>query len=151
VTVQNNGNEQEQTQEEMALAEQVAEEAEANGDSVKRRGRAARRRRREESQAVLVPARSDDDEDDVSSKKAAPTPGRRQKERANIVQRATRPVTNYFQETVSELRKVSWPTREESMRLSGVVLGVTAISAISLGLYSFLLDRGLEILLSLLS
>ncbi|MBN1286536.1 MAG: preprotein translocase subunit SecE [Anaerolineae bacterium] len=65
--------------------------------------------------------------------------------------RLTRPVTTYLQETVAELRKVTWPTREESLRLSGIVLAVTGVSAIALGFYNALLDAGLGFLLDLLT
>jgi preprotein translocase subunit SecE len=145
VTLQNNGNEQEQSKD--AVLAEAVEDTGSNGAPTKRRGRAARRRRRLETQATLPPEKASD-LSESSAKKDAPTPGRRQKERLNIVQRATRPITDYFKETVSELRKVSWPTRDEAVQLSSVVLGFTAFAAVSLGLYSFLLDRGLELLLN---
>lgn len=43
------------------------------------------------------------------------------------------PVVRYFRETRGELRKVTWPTREEAWRLTLIVLGVTAAMAIFLG------------------
>lgn len=43
------------------------------------------------------------------------------------------PVTRYIRETRGELRKVTWPTREEAWRLTLIVLGVTAAMAIFLG------------------
>jgi preprotein translocase subunit SecE len=39
----------------------------------------------------------------------------------------------YIRETRGELRKVSWPTREEAGRLTLIVLGVSAAMAIFLG------------------
>jgi preprotein translocase subunit SecE len=38
----------------------------------------------------------------------------------------------YFKDTRAELGKVPWPTREEGIRLTSVVLIVTTISAIVL-------------------
>lgn len=38
----------------------------------------------------------------------------------------------YLRETRGELRKVTWPTREEAWRLTLIVLGVTAAFAIFL-------------------
>ena len=38
----------------------------------------------------------------------------------------------WFRETRAELSKVSWPTREEGLRLTGIVLVVTVISAIGI-------------------
>jgi len=42
-------------------------------------------------------------------------------------------LVRYFRETRGELRKVTWPTREEAWRLTLIVLGVTAAMAIFLG------------------
>lgn len=47
------------------------------------------------------------------------------------------PVVKYFRETRGELKKVTWPTREESQRLTLIVLAVTAAFAIFLGALDF--------------
>jgi preprotein translocase subunit SecE len=39
----------------------------------------------------------------------------------------------YFRETRGELRKVTWPTRDEAWRLTLIVLGVSIAMAIFLG------------------
>ena len=41
-------------------------------------------------------------------------------------------LVRYFRDTRAELAKVTWPTREEGVRLTTVVLVVTTISAIVL-------------------
>ena len=41
-------------------------------------------------------------------------------------------LVRYFKDTRAELAKVTWPTREEGIRLTTVVLVVTTISAILL-------------------
>lgn len=41
-------------------------------------------------------------------------------------------LVRYFKDTRAELAKVTWPTREEGLRLTSVVLVVTTISAIVL-------------------
>ena len=43
-------------------------------------------------------------------------------------------IVRYFQETGDELRKVAWPTREQAIRLTIIVLGATIATAISFGL-----------------
>ena len=51
-------------------------------------------------------------------------------------QRRRNPITGiirYFQETQSELRKVTWPTREETINLTLIVLGFTFIAMLFLG------------------
>jgi preprotein translocase subunit SecE len=40
----------------------------------------------------------------------------------------------YFRETVGELRKVSWPTRQEAWQLTLIVLVVLLFMAVFLGL-----------------
>ncbi|GAB4422925.1 MAG: hypothetical protein Kow00106_20030 [Anaerolineae bacterium] len=45
-----------------------------------------------------------------------------------------RSVVAYFQGVASEMQKVTWPSREETSRLTSVVLGVTVAFAIGLGL-----------------
>ncbi|MBN1680973.1 MAG: preprotein translocase subunit SecE [Anaerolineae bacterium] len=45
-----------------------------------------------------------------------------------------RGIATYFRGVYSELQKVTWPSREETTRLTGVVLGVTIAFALSLGL-----------------
>ena len=39
-------------------------------------------------------------------------------------------IIRYFREVRGELRKVTWPTREESRRLTGVVIAVTIAFAL---------------------
>lgn len=36
----------------------------------------------------------------------------------------------WYRETRAELSKVSWPTRQEGLRLTGIVLVVTVVSAL---------------------
>ena len=41
-------------------------------------------------------------------------------------------IVRYFKDTRAEIAKVTWPTRQEGLRLSWIVLIVTVISAIAL-------------------
>ena len=59
-------------------------------------------------------------------------------------------IVRYFRETRGELRKVTWPTRQESQRLTAIVLGVTAVMAIFLGLLDFLFANSIQALVELL-
>lgn len=43
------------------------------------------------------------------------------------------PLLRYFRETRGEMRKVTWPTREEAWRLTLIVLGVSILMAVFLG------------------
>ncbi|MCA9371731.1 preprotein translocase subunit SecE [Candidatus Woesebacteria bacterium] len=48
-----------------------------------------------------------------------------------------------------ELKKVTWPTREETIRLTGVVIVISLIIGFYIGIIDFLLAHGLEVLSSL--
>ena len=50
------------------------------------------------------------------------------------------PVT-FLQETFSELRKSVWPSREETARLTVVVIVLSAVAAVFLGGLDQILDR----------
>jgi preprotein translocase subunit SecE len=51
------------------------------------------------------------------------------------------PLAQYFRETMGELRKVTWPTRDETIRLSIMVLIVLILSSIFLGTIDILLSQ----------
>jgi len=48
-------------------------------------------------------------------------------------------IVRYFKQTRAELKKVTWPTRDEAIRLTGIVLAVTIVMAVFLGLLDYLL------------
>ncbi|MBN1449792.1 MAG: preprotein translocase subunit SecE [Anaerolineales bacterium] len=77
----------------------------------------------------------------VSQRKDRPTPSARDlKPRGTgstgLVNRipVVRGIVAYFRGVAAELQKVTWPSREETTRLTSVVLGVTIAFAIGLGI-----------------
>jgi len=50
-------------------------------------------------------------------------------------------VQRYYRETIGELRKVTWPTRQEATNLTIVVLIVIAAMSAFLGLLDFIFGR----------
>lgn len=50
--------------------------------------------------------------------------------REQVEARQENRIKRWYRETRAELSKVSWPTRQEGIRLTGIVLVVTLISAI---------------------
>lgn len=58
-------------------------------------------------------------------------------------------IVRYYRETVGELKKVVWPTREEAFRLTGIVLFVITVMAIVLGLFDYLFQQLVRFLISL--
>ena len=71
------------------------------------------------------------------------------KQSESALSQTMNPVTNYFRETRAELKKVTWPTREEWLRLSGIVLVVTVAMAILLGLADAIGSQIVQFLLSI--
>ena len=57
------------------------------------------------------------------------------------------PVTKYWKETRGELRKVTWPTRDESQRLTAIVIGVTIAFAIFLWGFDLLFSNVIQLLI----
>lgn len=56
----------------------------------------------------------------------------------NFLQRFVQGSQRFIQETVGELRKVSWPTRQEAFNLTKIVLAVIIVIGLFLGLMDFL-------------
>ncbi len=65
----------------------------------------------------------------------------------NFFQRFLHNIQRFFQETVGELRKVSWPSRQEAIRLTEIVLIVIGIMAIILGGLDWVYARLFSIIL----
>lgn len=92
--------------------------------------------------------RRDDDEFDeseergVSGRKGRATRSRRETDDAvdaggNFITRGFGGIRGYLRGVRDELDKVVWPSREETIRLSRIVLAATAASAVVLGIVSF--------------
>ncbi|MBX3063981.1 MAG: preprotein translocase subunit SecE [Anaerolineae bacterium] len=113
------------------LIEELAEEAEESASAApvvsdSRRRRMLKRGETLPEANVSAPVRKDK----VATREVSTSDG-------NFLTRAVRGLTTYFRDTIAELRKVSWPTREETLRLTWIVIIVTVITAIVLGIISF--------------
>lgn len=102
-----------------------------------------RRKRAEELDDEVLDAQASDAGDDgshaQSAKKGRATPGRRNQEaeeQGNIFVRTWRSIREYFSEVRDELTKVTWPTREEVIKLARIVLSALLVSSIAMGLIS---------------
>jgi len=47
---------------------------------------------------------------------------------------------------IEELKKVTWPTKEETLRLTVIVMGISLIIGVYIGIIDVLLTKGLEML-----
>jgi preprotein translocase subunit SecE len=57
-------------------------------------------------------------------------------------------ITNYFKESYVELKKVTWPTREKTIRDAGLVIAISLGVAAFLGLLDYIFSSGLNTFLS---
>jgi preprotein translocase subunit SecE len=57
-------------------------------------------------------------------------------------------VIRYLRETRAELKKVTWPTREEATNLTYIVLGVTLAFSVFLGLLDWIFTQVFQLILS---
>ncbi len=104
--------------------------------------RRRRRNRRAESTTEAEVEETEAADRGITEAKGYATPSRRKgggdsSGGGNIVVRSARSVVDYFAGVRSELDKVTWPDREESIRLTYIVLAVTVASSLALGLISF--------------
>lgn len=47
-------------------------------------------------------------------------------------------IKNFFAESRQELRHVNWPTRQEAVRLTMIVIGIAVGFAVFLGIFDYL-------------
>ena len=75
------------------------------------------------------------------AEKAVRTADRDKPKQASAIQR-------WYRETVGELHKVSWPTMQETRRLTGIVLIVMFAMSAVLGLLDYLFSKVISLLVS---
>ncbi|MFQ5943134.1 MAG: preprotein translocase subunit SecE [Anaerolineales bacterium] len=70
--------------------------------------------------------------------------------KAQVVKRKRgNPISRYLRETSGELKKVTWPTRPDALRLTGLVLVVVFISSAVLGLFDYVFAQLVRFIISL--
>jgi len=53
-------------------------------------------------------------------------------------------VVEFVKETRAELRHVAWPSRQQTMRATALVIGISLFVALLLGLFDWLFSLGLK-------
>ncbi|MEK7633470.1 MAG: preprotein translocase subunit SecE [Patescibacteria group bacterium] len=56
------------------------------------------------------------------------------------------PGINFATDVIDELKKVTWPTKSETIRLTAIVIIVSLIIGLYVGIIDILLAKGLEII-----
>ena len=70
------------------------------------------------------------------------------KEEKAVARKQPNAIKRYFNETIGELRKVSWPTRKEATNLTIVVLIVTLSMSALLGFLDYIFTQFFALLLT---
>ena len=60
-------------------------------------------------------------------------------------------LSNYIKETRMELNQVNWPTQKQTVAFTGIVIGVSLVTAILLGLFDGVFGWGLQQLVNTLN
>jgi preprotein translocase subunit SecE len=63
------------------------------------------------------------------------------KSEQNFATRMIEPILRYLRDTRAELRKVTWPTREEAWKLTLIVLGTVVVMSLILGAADFIFGK----------
>ena len=87
-----------------------------------------------EQTKVLQPAKNN--EKAANGKKSQVAPAKVKKSQPQVNQPKKRRFT-FFADIVTELRKVVWPTRQETLRLSLIVIGLCLVMGLLLGLLDY--------------
>lgn len=84
----------------------------------------------------------------TASRPARPKPSTTSAPREGVVSRANRaPAGLFFQQSWAELKKVTWPTRQETINLTIAVIAMTLAIAAFLGLIDAGLDKVVQLLI----
>jgi preprotein translocase subunit SecE len=59
------------------------------------------------------------------------------------------PLINYFQESYEELKKVTWPTRNQAIKLTFIVIGFCIVLSFLVGVLDFAFNEGYRSLVDL--
>jgi len=64
-----------------------------------------------------------------------------------VTEKKENAIVRFYRETVGELRRVSWPTRDEAINLTKIVVVVLVVMAVFLGLVDWIGGKLLDIAL----
>ena len=71
----------------------------------------------------------------------------RQNKERNLTDKKNNAIVHYYRETIGELRKVSWPSRDEAINLTTIVVVVLVGMAVFLGLIDLIGEQLLQLAL----
>jgi len=57
-------------------------------------------------------------------------------------------IKNFFAESRQELRHVNWPTRQEAVRLTAIVIGISIGLSVFLGFFDFVFTNAIKFIIN---
>ncbi|MGC9968396.1 MAG: preprotein translocase subunit SecE [Minisyncoccia bacterium] len=57
-------------------------------------------------------------------------------------------IKNFFMESRQELRHVNWPTRQEAVRLTSIVIGISLGLAAFLGFFDYVFTNAIKLFIT---
>ena len=82
------------------------------------------------------------------SNRTAARGGRSRRRTAPPNRLARLPGTGFLRDAYAELRKAHWPTREQTMRLTGLVVAISLLMAMLLGLADFVFAELFDVIVA---
>ena len=53
-------------------------------------------------------------------------------------------ITNYIRDSITELKKVTWPTKKQTTEYTLLVIGISLVLAVFIGIVDYILTLGVE-------
>ncbi|OGY42163.1 MAG: preprotein translocase subunit SecE [Candidatus Buchananbacteria bacterium RBG_13_36_9] len=53
-------------------------------------------------------------------------------------------ITNYIKDSIAELKKVTWPTKRQTINYTLLIIGISLVVAAFIGLIDYLLSLGVQ-------
>lgn len=57
-------------------------------------------------------------------------------------------VIKFFSQSLEELKKIQWPSKKETVRLTGLVIGISAFASLVIMLFDYVFKKLLTLLLT---
>jgi preprotein translocase SecE subunit len=55
-------------------------------------------------------------------------------------------LSNYFKDTIAEMKQVSWPTQRQTFLYTFLVIGISVFVSLFLGAFDFLFSEGVKLI-----
>lgn len=57
-------------------------------------------------------------------------------------------ITNYFRDTFAEMKHVKWPSQNQALIYTALIVAICAFTAVFLGLFDFAFSRGIDMIVN---